>query len=304
MRNQKVDKKSIAVGFLFVLGAIQSSAYAESDSILGDEPTAQAPIDRSTAPGVVKSSGISQPVSDSQWWIPPEKSSFVDRGRVSLTAQGGVVRNNYSLGGVGLNSTLPSTNGLALGGALRYKAMNGFYTFGVKYSRTKITDKGLPSVTPADVPVVRTSTVLDVTLFPFKKNENIGLTAGYAFIKRQATETSPNPVISNYTSSGPLFGADYHTTFGERMVSESAVRVMFPSYYEETSGRTGYRTTAYVLSLGTNLFYGITDSIAFGLGVNAQLDSVSFIGTGNRGVTDANEKDWNYTVPAQLRFYF
>ncbi|OFZ79211.1 MAG: hypothetical protein A2583_00960 [Bdellovibrionales bacterium RIFOXYD1_FULL_53_11] len=284
--------------FLYIACAAliaSGTAHAETDNLLSEEPVAAPQSDGATIQTVASDEQPEESIS--------ARNLSTQRSRIKLSAFGGLNFSNYSLGGTGLNSSFYSTGLFLLGGALRVKPSQDSYTAGARFIYSQITHDLISTVSPSWVRASQLSVLGDVTMHPFQKFERLGLSLGYAFMMRTVTETTPR-VMGGAIAHGPLIGARYHTAFLKHWVMESSVNLIFPISHRETGLNTGFRNIALGGEALANILYYFNSRFAAGIGIMAGLNAVYFSGSGSRGVTDARELDWIYSIPLELRLCF
>lgn len=216
---------------------------------------------------------------------------------------------NYELQGTGFNTSSSAANGKGLDGSWHWQNNQKTYVFKALSYRTSASSSG--SISPRDVTsdlkIYHLGLVQNMgsnlsSLVSFADEFKFGL--GLQWRERSSDATTPNRFFPHYQTMGFHLGLAGQKAWSSMWKLESAIGLYIPYLFDERSEKTGYLKWAFMPDAEINFVYKVNPFIDFSFGVRALYESLSYSGTGARGVSDAKETYLNLIFPLELRFSF
>lgn len=205
--------------------------------------------------------------------------------------QAGYGNLSSKLSGDGFNSELKGASGLLYGVEASYQEPDSDVHYNLKYDKIS-GDQSAPSgVTPKMVSVFREDLRYVVSLAPweegFRRNFRVGF--GYGMLVTGATDTLPNNVLTKQESQGFIAMISHRTGAQTDWSMTSEFLVYLPHQIKESTQVTGYNPKYLGAEFNVRAEHTMEGRFSGFAGARYRIDQVSYDGTVNRGVTNAQE---------------
>lgn len=201
-------------------------------------------------------------------------------------------------------ATLPAAKGHLRNYEFRYLKENT--TLKILYRNQNTVFKNIPSMTPSSIDAAKQYANLSLLNKPFANSnsmfaKDLAFGAGLYFQTRRVERTEPKSVMTSSHSAGFHFGVEHELNFNQGFAAESHFEFELPTVFREYYDRTGYYSHGYNSEMGIAASFEMVPWQVWSLGVNARRTSVSFSGSGEQGVMNGSDTQWDFWIPLELR---
>lgn len=231
------------------------------------------------------------------------EASRYNSSQIHLIGQLGL--SNYSVKGSSTVESTPRTASYGIEGLFNLDERWKLFS---SYNQTTVEMKTSAGASPSVVAGQTKKFRIAATTQLFKPGvifiDNAYFGLGYFHYDRSSDRSGPIDMVSDVTKSGPLFTYQYMSPFNDLFYSRLQLEYGLITRFKENSATTGSYQSGYFFDAKYMLSYPISRVIDFAFGVYLEYDSLTFNGTGARGITDAKEKTMNYGIPLEINVFF
>lgn len=209
------------------------------------------------------------------------------------------------LTGSGFNADMPAKGAMLYGLEASYQPKNDYNQYILKYEKISADQDSPSGVSPSKITTSREEIRFLFKFSPWDsgKFEKLRLGIGYAFLESDGTITSPNNVVTKQNSQGIVLNGSYVFEVHDIILTPE-ISFYLPHRFRESQQTTGYNPNYIGFELKLNAEHAFTDSLMGFIGVTYRLDTVSFDGSGDRGVTSAKDERTYFSIPMGIKIIF
>ncbi len=216
----------------------------------------------------------------------------------------GLLRGSSTIGGDNFKADLPLSPGHFRAYEFRYNGATTTYI--LRYRNQSIIFDNLPSVTPSEVDASKDHALLSFASKPWAKSGNafarsVAFSRGAFFSSRRVVQTTPRSVMTSNQAAGLQAGFESIYGLNRTLDLETHLDIELPIMFRESRNQTGYYNYGNSFEGGLALSYSIVPWQQWSIGSNFRQSTVQFSGTGEQGVNNGSDVQWDMWFPLELR---